>query len=230
MSIHGIAQAGAAEIAAAVRAGGVSAVAVIEATLARIAERDGATNCFTEITAERALAEARAVDTRRADSRDPGPLAGVPFAVKNLFDLAGVVTLAGSRIDAERPPATADATIVQRLIGAGAVPVGALNMDEYAYGFTTENSHYGPTRNPFDRARVAGGSSGGSAAAVGPGSCRSRSVRTQTARSVSLPRLRCLRAEADLRPAKPRRREAVRGELRPCRAVRPLGQRPRHCF
>ena len=82
---------------------------------------------------------------------------------------AGVVTLAGSKIDAERPPAAADARIVQRLVAAGAVPVGALNMDEYAYGFTTENTHYGPTRNPHDTARVAGGSSGGSAAAVAAG-------------------------------------------------------------
>src|SRR6185436_14661022 len=95
-----------------------------------------------------------------------GPLAGVPFAVKNLFDIAGVVTLAGSKIHADRPPATRDATAVAALRGAGAILVGALNMDEYAYGFTTENTHYGPTRNPRDLTRVAGGSSGGSGAAV----------------------------------------------------------------
>jgi 1-carboxybiuret hydrolase len=160
---------GARDVAAAVRAGKTTAVAVTEAALARIAARNPRLNCFTAITAERALAAARAVDAKREGGGDPGPLAGVPFAVKNLFDLKGVVTLAGSRIDAERPPAAADATIVQRLVAAGAVPVGALNMDEYAYGFTTENSHYGPTRNPHDPARVAGGSSGGSAASVAAG-------------------------------------------------------------
>jgi AtzE family amidohydrolase len=157
------------EIAAAVRAGSVSAVAVAEAALAQIAARNPQLNCFTTITAERALATAREVDARRADGVDPGSLAGVPFAVKDLFDLQGTVTIAGSKIDAERAPAAADATLVRRLVAAGAVPVGALNMDEYAYGFTTENSHYGPTRNPRDPRRVAGGSSGGSAAAVAAG-------------------------------------------------------------
>ena len=162
-------RAGAAEIAAAVRCGDVTAISVVEATLARIARLNPRFNCFTAVTGERAFAEACAVDARRAGGGEPGPLAGVPFAVKNLFDLKGVVTIAGSKIDAERPPAAADATIVQRLIAAGAVPVGALNMDEYAYGFTTENSHYGPTGNPHDPSRVAGGSSGGSAAAVAAG-------------------------------------------------------------
>ena len=169
MSAAEISRGGACEIAAAVRAGEISAVAVTEAVLARIVERNPALNCFTAVTADRALAEARTVDQRRAGGGDPGPLAGVPFAVKNLYDLQGVVTVAGSRIDAERPPAMADATVVRRLVAAGAVPVGAANMDEYAYGFTTENSHYGATRNPHDASRVAGGSSGGSAAAVAAG-------------------------------------------------------------
>jgi AtzE family amidohydrolase len=164
-----LSRATAAKIAAAVRAGDVTAVEIVEATLMRIEARDPGLNCFTSVTTERALAEARAVDARHAGGADPGPLAGVPFAVKNLFDLKGVVTLAGSKIDAEGPPAPADAGIVGRLIAAGAIPVGALNMDEYAYGFTTENSHYGPTRNPHDPQRVAGGSSGGSAAAVAAG-------------------------------------------------------------
>ena len=156
-------------IAAAIRAGTASAVAVAEATLARIAARDPALNAFTTITADRALADARAVDAKRARGDDPGPLAGVPFAVKNLYDIAGVVTVAGSKIDAENPRAIADATAVRRLAESGAVLVGALNMDEYAYGFTTENTHYGPSRNPHDLARVAGGSSGGSGAAVAGG-------------------------------------------------------------
>ena len=100
---------------------------------------------------------------------DAGPLAGVPFAVKNLFDVAGLVTLAGSIINRDHAPAARDAAAVRALGRAGAVLVGALNMDEYAYGFTTQNSHYGPTRNPHDPARLAGGSSGGSAAAVAAG-------------------------------------------------------------
>ncbi len=169
MSGADFSRAGAGEIAAAVRAGEISAVTVTAAALAQIEQHNSRLNCFTTVTADRALAEAHAVDARRADGDHPGPLAGVPFAVKNLFDLRGIVTLAGSRIDAERQPADVDAIVVQRLIAAGAVPVGALNMDEYAYGFTTENSHYGPTLNPHDPMRVAGGSSGGSAAAVAAG-------------------------------------------------------------
>lgn len=98
-----------------------------------------------------------------------GPLKGVPFAVKNLFDVKGITTLAGSKINRELPPAATDATLITRLEAAGAILVGMLNMDEYASGFTTENTHYGPTRNPHDTKRVAGGSSGGSAAAIAAG-------------------------------------------------------------
>jgi AtzE family amidohydrolase len=156
-------------ITAAVRAGALSAVEVTEAALARIAARDPALNSFTAVTASRALADARAVDAAVARGDDPGPLAGAPFAAKNLFDVEGLVTLAGSKIDRERPVASADATIVRRLTAAGAILVGALNMDEYAYGFTTENTHYGPAHNPHDPAHVAGGSSGGSGVAVAGG-------------------------------------------------------------
>jgi AtzE family amidohydrolase len=134
-----------------------------------IHQYDPAFNCFTSVLEDSALEEAEALDRRIASGEKIGPLAGVPFAVKNLFDIAGVTTIAGSRIHAERPPAARDATAVARLKAAGAILLGALNMDEYAYGFTTENSHYGPTRNPHDRDRVAGGSSGGSAAAVAAG-------------------------------------------------------------
>lgn len=156
-------------VAAAVRAGEVPAEAMVGAALQRIAARDAELNCFTALMAEPALADARRIDREVAAGRDPGPLAGVPFAVKNLFDVAGITTLAGSRIHAERPPALHDAAAVAALRRAGAVLVGALNMDEYAFGFTTENTHYGPTRNPHDPRRVAGGSSGGSAAAVAAG-------------------------------------------------------------
>jgi AtzE family amidohydrolase len=157
------------DIAAAVASRRASARAIAAAALDRIAKRDGELNCFTAILGERALANAERIDRVIASGGDAGPLAGVPFAVKNLFDVAGVTTLAGSRIYRERPPAERDAAAVAALRRAGAVLVGCLNMDEYAFGFTTENTHYGPTRNPHDPTRIAGGSSGGSAASVAAG-------------------------------------------------------------
>ncbi|WP_066378699.1 MULTISPECIES: Asp-tRNA(Asn)/Glu-tRNA(Gln) amidotransferase GatCAB subunit A [unclassified Anabaena] len=156
-------------IATAIRSGEVSAVEVTQATLARISERDRQLNCFTTITAEAALTDAARIDREIAQGDQPGSLAGVPFAVKNLFDIAGLTTLAGAKINAENPPAIQDATAVAKLKQAGAILVGGLNMDEYAYGFVTENFHYGATHNPHDLQRVAGGSSGGSAAAVAAG-------------------------------------------------------------
>ncbi|HVE49487.1 MAG TPA: AtzE family amidohydrolase [Casimicrobiaceae bacterium] len=142
-----------------------SVVDAIKRTFDAIDALDREVNAFTAITRERALAQAKSVETKGIS----GPLAGVPFAVKNLFDVKGRATLAGSKINREMPPASQDATVIARLEAAGAVLVGTLNMDEYAFGFTTENSHYGVTRNPHDRGCVAGGSSGGSAAAVAAG-------------------------------------------------------------
>ncbi|WP_341917382.1 AtzE family amidohydrolase [Polaromonas sp. YR568] len=159
----------AAVMAAAVAAGDVSARELLDASLARIAATDGRVNAFTGQTLARARAEADAVDAQRAASQPLGPLAGVPYAVKNLFDIEGVVTLAGSKVNRADAPASADAFLVQQMKAAGAVLVGGLNMDEYAYGFTTENSHYGPCHNPHDLTRIAGGSSGGSGAAVAAG-------------------------------------------------------------
>jgi len=156
-------------IANAVRDRSISAVEVAEAALKRIAARDNELNCFTAVTAESAIQDAARIDEELAQGNYPGMLAGVPFAVKNLFDVASLTTLAGSKINAENPPAIKDATAVARLKQAGAVLVGTLNMDEYAYGFVTENSHYGATHNPHDLSRVAGGSSGGSAAAIAAG-------------------------------------------------------------
>lgn len=155
-------------IATAVREG-ISAVEVVSNALKRIEARDRELNCFTAVTTQTALADAEKIDRAIAAGKDPGLLAGVPFAVKNLFDIAGLTTLAGSKINAAHPPATQDATAVARLRQAGAILIGALNMDEYAYGFVTENFHYGATHNPHDPLRVAGGSSGGSAAAVAAG-------------------------------------------------------------
>lgn len=157
------------DLARRIRGGEHSAVAVLDATLARIRAADARYNCFTAITEDRARQEAAAIDARRARGDALPALAGVPYAVKNLFDIAEEVTLAGGRVNAANPAAPRDATLVARLREAGAVLVGALNMDEHAYGFTTENSHYGPCRNPHDATRIAGGSSGGSAAAVAGG-------------------------------------------------------------
>src|SRR5882724_1088222 len=161
--------ASAAEIASAVRTGTISASQVTEAVLATIRTRGKALNAFTAVTEERAGTEAAAIDARRAQGGALGSLAGVPFAVKNLFDVAGLPTLAGSKINREHPPATRDATLIERLEAAGAVLVGALNMGEYAYDFTGENVHDGPSRNPHDRERMTGGSSGGSGGAVAGG-------------------------------------------------------------
>ncbi len=156
-------------MAAAVAAGQVSARELLDASLACIDSTDGRVNAFTETTRTRARAEADAVDAQRARGEPLGPLAGVPYAVKNLFDIEGLTTLAGSKINRGLPAASADAVLVAQMKAAGAVLVGALNMDEYAYGFTTENTHYGPCRNPHDLTRIAGGSSGGSGAAVAAG-------------------------------------------------------------
>jgi len=155
------------EIAAKVRSGELSASSVVQSSLALIAATDPKVNAFTAVLAERAIKRAGQIDkhTRRAELS----LAGVPFAVKNLFDIAGLPTLAGSKIERDAAPASRDALLVRRMEAAGAILVGALNMDEYAYGFTTENSHYGPTRNPHDLTRISGGSSGGSGAAVAAG-------------------------------------------------------------
>ena len=152
-----------AEIAEAVSAGRVTARNVTEAALERIARINPQINAFTDVTQSRALAEADRIDAERAAGRALGPLAGVPFAVKNLFNIEGLPTRAGSKINREHPPATSDAELIRRLNAAGAILVGALNMGEYAYDFTGENSHYGPSRNPHNPEHMAGGSSGGSA-------------------------------------------------------------------
>jgi AtzE family amidohydrolase len=161
--------ASAAAIAGAVASGRAGAADIVEATLARIRERDPLLNSFTAVTEQRALLRAQAVDAAYARGERLGPLAGVPFAVKNLFDVAGLPTLAGSKINREAHPATRDAALIERLEAAGAILVGALNMGEYAYDFTGENFHDGASRNPHDLDRMSGGSSGGSGSAVAGG-------------------------------------------------------------
>lgn len=157
----------ASEIAQAVTSRKISALSVTEAALARIARYDSVLNSFTDVTAERARARARAIDAAIAAGQNVGPLAGVPFAVKNLFDVQGLATRAGSKINRDLKPSPRDATLIERMEAAGAVLLGALNMGEYAYDFTGENVHDGPSRNPHDPTRMTGGSSGGSGGAVG---------------------------------------------------------------
>ncbi len=145
----------------------MSARAAVEAALARIDALNPILNAFTAVTDARARARAAMLDAERRAGRTELALEGVPFAVKNLFDVEGLPTLAGSRINRDRPPARTDAVLIRRLEAAGAVLVGALNMGEYAYDFTGENVHDGASRNPHDPRRMTGGSSGGSGGAVG---------------------------------------------------------------
>ncbi|MCX7285562.1 MAG: AtzE family amidohydrolase [Novosphingobium sp.] len=154
-------------IAAAVRAGKVTATTLAEAAIAAL--KSDAHVAVTRVLVQRALADAAAVDAKVASGQDAGPLAGVPYGVKDLFDVAGLTTTAGSAVHAKPAPATADAEAIRRLQAAGAVLTATLNMDEFAYGFATINATHGTTRNPHDPARLAGGSSGGSAAIVAAG-------------------------------------------------------------
>ncbi len=178
------------ELAQAVRTRQTTARQIVEETLARIAQLNPTINAFTEVTHKRALREAAQIDVAIARGDAVGPLAGMPFAAKNLFDIEGVTTIAGSKIHRSYPPATQDATIVARMKLAGAICVGALNMDEYAYGFVTENQHCGPTHNPHDLTHIAGGSSGGSAAAVAAGMVPV-SLGTDTNGSIRVPAALC---------------------------------------
>ena len=146
--------------------GDTTALEGVEACLTRIAVDDSDLNCFVELCADQARDTARRLDQKRSDGAALGPLAGVPFAVKDLFDVKGEVTKAGAKLRQAHPPADQNADLVDRLKAADAIYLGRLNMDEFAYGFATVNANYGTTRNPHDRARLAGGSSGGSAAAV----------------------------------------------------------------
>lgn len=157
------------DIAVCVQRGEASACEVVEAALTRIATLDGRVHAFTQVAHDRALRRAEAVDRAVRGGHSPGPLAGVPFGVKAMIDVRGIVTTAGSALHLADAPASADAEVVRRLEAAGAICVGALNMDEFGMGGTTESSCHGATRNPHDLARTPGGSSGGSAAAVAAG-------------------------------------------------------------
>src|SRR6185437_6717883 len=136
----------ASEIARAVMGGHAKASDVVEAALARIDAAEPTVNAFTDVVAGRARRRAAEIDA----GRHLGPLAGVPFAVKNLFDIKGLPTRAGSKINLDGPIAAREGALVRKLEAAGAILIGGLNMGEYAYDFTGENAHYGPSCNPHD--------------------------------------------------------------------------------
>jgi len=159
-----------AEASARLRDRAVTSLELTRACLARIQRLNPTLNAFITVTADQALRDAKAADTEIAQQRRRGPLHGIPIALKDLVDTAGIKTTAGSAVFADRVPRE-DAEVVRRLKDAGAVMLGKLNMHEFAYGDSSAQSHYGPVRNPWNPDRVAGGSSGGSAAAVAAGLC-----------------------------------------------------------
>lgn len=178
------------ELRNALTRGELSAREIATRTLHQIARLNPRINAWTTVTAERMLQEAERIDALRRGGQPLPALAGVPWAAKNLFDVAGHTTLAGARLLSQRPPAARDGYAVRQLHHAGALLSGMVNMDAYAYGFTTENSHYGATRNPHDPERVAGGSSGGSAAAVAAGAVHF-ALGTDTNGSIRVPSSLC---------------------------------------
>lgn len=179
-----------AQLQNALTSGDLSAREIAQHTLSAIEQHNPALNAWTEITADRMWQEAGVIDRQRRNGQPLPPLAAVPYAVKNLFDVVGYSTLAGASLFRDRPAAREDAWAVNKLAQSGAMLSGMLNMDAYAYGFTTENSHYGATRNPRDLTRIAGGSSGGSAAAVAAGLVHF-SLGTDTNGSIRVPASLC---------------------------------------
>jgi aspartyl-tRNA(Asn)/glutamyl-tRNA(Gln) amidotransferase subunit A len=187
-AMRDLAYASIAELAPAIRTRAVSPVELVETLLARI-ERFGALNAFITVTAEAALAQAREAEREIGRGEYRGPLHGIPVSLKDLIDTRGVRTTCGSRILSEHVPA-GDAAVAERLRTAGAVLLGKNALHEFAFGVTTDNPHYGPTRNPWGPDRIPGGSSGGSGAAVAAG-LGPASLGTDTGGSVRIPASLC---------------------------------------
>ncbi len=179
-----------AEAGEALRDGSWTASALTEACLAHIKVLEPRLNAFIEVTADQARAAASALDAELEAGRDRGPLHGVPVVFKDLYDVAGVRTTAGSRLLANSPPKERDSTVARSLKVAGAVPLGKTNMDEFAAGGRGKNAFYGDTRNPWAPDRSPGGSSGGTAAAVASGTCLG-GVGSDTGGSVRCPASAC---------------------------------------
>jgi len=178
-----------ADLASLLRSGELSPVELTEAYLARVEEADPGLNAYVAVLADSARGQARQAREEIRAGRWRGPLHGVPLGVKDLYDFAGVPTMAGSPLLADNVP-SADSTVVARLRGAGAVLLGKHSTHEFAWGGTTDNPHFGPTRNPHDPERVPGGSSGGSAAAV-VAHLAAASVGSDTCGSVRIPAALC---------------------------------------
>lgn len=189
MHPHALTELTIAQAATLFRARQLSPVELTEAYLQRIERLNPAINAFITITAEPARAQARRATEELADGIDRGALHGMPIALKDLFATAGIRTTAGSKVLAGWVPET-DSTAARKLHEAGAVLLGKLNTHEFAYGGTTDNPHYGPTRNPWDTARIPGGSSGGSAAAMAAG-LAAGTLGTDTAGSIRTPAAFC---------------------------------------
>lgn len=177
------------ELAPLLRAGKLSPVELARATLARIERENPRLNAYLAVFHDEALEEAREAEREIRAGRYRGPLHGIPVSLKDLFHMRGRRTTAGSKIFAQFIP-DGDAAAVERLRAAGAVIVGKTNLHELAYGITNNNPHYGPTRNPHDTARIPGGSSGGSGAAVAAGLCAA-SLGTDTGGSIRIPASFC---------------------------------------
>ena len=177
------------ELVSRVRSGELSAREITEVHLARLQHLQPRVNCFIEVLSDRAVEQARAIDDDAAARRPLGPLAGVPVGIKDIVDVAGATTTAGSHHRFHHK-ATSDAALTARLRAAGAVFIGKTSLHEFAYGVTNNNAHYGPTRNAWDLTRIPGGSSGGSAVAVSAGLCAG-AVGTDTGGSIRIPASLC---------------------------------------
>jgi aspartyl-tRNA(Asn)/glutamyl-tRNA(Gln) amidotransferase subunit A len=178
-----------AQAASALRARQLSSLELTEAYLRRIDRLNPVVNAFITVTAERAIDDARRATDELVRGRDRGPLHGIPIAFKDLFATAGIRTTAGAKLLADWVP-DEDGTTVRRLCEAGAVLLGKLNTHELAFGGTTNNPHFGPTRNPWDPDRIPGGSSGGSAAAIAA-DLAAATLGTDTAGSIRAPAALC---------------------------------------